>query len=129
MTRINVGIDPKILTTAHLNAEAREIKRVPNMVKSGRAKLQGIPSQFTLGTGHVKFFYSRLGYLLKRYRKVRDECKARGYNVQDYESVWDGVPKELMNDYEPTDSDRKIVMERLVSKDRYYSKYTDQLVS
>lgn len=27
--------------------------------------------------------------------------------------AWDGIPEELMNDYEPTDEDRKIVRARI----------------
>lgn len=123
MTRINCGIDPKLLTRQHIIAESREIKRIPNTIVSGKAIVKDIPPQFTLGTGHVRFFYNKLGYLLSRYRQVRDECKARGYNITDYESAWNGVPSELMNDYTPTDRDRKIVIERLISKDRYYSRY------
>jgi deoxyribonuclease (pyrimidine dimer) len=120
MTRINVGINPRILTQPHLIAEHREIKRVPNTIKSGKAKIEGIPSQFTLGTGHVKWSYDKQLFLLKRYRDIRDECLRRGYKVTNYESAWDGVPKELMNDYSPTERDKAIVMERLVSKDRVY---------
>jgi hypothetical protein len=33
MTRINVGVDPAELSTRHLIAELREIKRIPNLVK------------------------------------------------------------------------------------------------
>lgn len=56
MTRINVGIPPKDLNTKHLIAEHREIKRVPNLIKKGRLKSSNIPSNFTLGAGHIKFF-------------------------------------------------------------------------
>lgn len=113
MTRINVGINPQTLTTKHLIAEHREIKRIPNTVKSGKAVIKDIPDTFRLGAGHVKFFYTRLGYLLRRYKKVYAECNRRGFNVQDYSSAWDGVPIELMGDYEPTDEDRRIVQKRI----------------
>ena len=36
MTRINSGVKVVELTDPHLLAEAREIKRVPNVIKSGR---------------------------------------------------------------------------------------------
>lgn len=120
MTRINCGIDPRVLTTQHLNAEAREIKRVPNQVKSGKLHVNNIPDRFTLNTGHVKFFVNKLAYLKSRYQEIRQEQIRRGFNVQDFTSAWDGVPQELMQDYTPTDRDRAIVMERLVSKDSYY---------
>jgi deoxyribonuclease (pyrimidine dimer) len=70
MTRINAGIRPAELVDQHLLAELREIKRIPNVVKQGKAKLDGIPERFSLGTGHVRFFYNKLGYLLRRYRSL-----------------------------------------------------------
>lgn len=98
-----------------LLAEAREIKRIPNQVKSGRVKVKHVP-QFKLGTGHVHFFTDRLGYLLKRYQEVYQECLRRGFKVQDYSSAWDGVPTELMNDYEPTVRDLQIVKNRIIER-------------
>ena len=116
MTRINCGISPSELTNKHLIAEHREIKRVPNTIKSGKAIIKDIPETFRLGAGHVKFFYTRLGYLLTRYKSIYAECKARGFNVQDYSNAWDGVPENLMGDYTPSQRDRKIVQARIVSK-------------
>lgn len=120
MTRINLGISPAILTGAHLLAEHREMKRIPNMVREGKIGVNNIPDTFRLGTGHVKFFVNKLGYLLDRYNEVYNECLKRGYKVQNYSSAWQGVPKDLMGRYEPTDRDREIVMERLISKDKAY---------
>lgn len=120
MTRINIGIDPQILTNKHLIAEHREIKRIPNTVRTGKAKLEGIPDAFTLGTGHVKFFYNKLGHLLERYREIHAECLKRGYNVQDYSGAWQGIPTHLMGAYQPTQRDRELIMQRLISKDSVY---------
>ena len=61
MTRVNTGISPFELPTKLLLAELREIKRIPNLVKSGKFSLIGQPPEFTLGKGHVKFFYDKLG--------------------------------------------------------------------
>jgi hypothetical protein len=116
MTRINVGILPEELPNQLLIAEHREIKRIPNVVKSGRFSLARQPKAFTLGTGHVSFFYSRLLFLKNRYLSIRDECLRRGFNIQDYSSAWDEVPQDLMGDYEPTHQDRIIVLERISSK-------------
>jgi hypothetical protein len=112
MTRINLGYPVAKLTTKHLIAEHREIKRIPNQVKSGKVKVKHIDT-FRLGTGHVHFFTDRLGYLLKRYQEVYNECLRRGFKVQDYSSAWIGVPQSLMNDYQPTIEDRKIIEERI----------------
>jgi len=113
MTRINVGVPPKQLTDKHLMAEHRELKRIPNVVSRGRYNLKTAPKEFTLGKGHVSFFYTRLGYLKKRYIELYDECKARGFNVQSYLSSWEGVPAHLMGDYTPTAKDIAIITERI----------------
>lgn len=116
VTRINVGIHPKELPDKLLLAEHREIKRIPNVIKSGRYSMAGIPAKFTLGKGHVKFFYSRLLFLRNRYVSLYKECIARSFNVQDYSSAWEGVPPELYLDYQSSEDDRQIVVERIESK-------------
>ena len=116
MTRINVGIPPAELTDKHLLAEHREIKRIPNCVAKGKYNMDGIPDRFKLGKGHVKFFYDKLYYLLMRYTRLYAECKNRGFNVQCYVEAWRNLPKELMNNYQPTYMDRKIVQERINEK-------------
>lgn len=84
MTRINAGIPVEELSDRHLLAEHREIKRIPNMIASGRAKLENIPEKFTLGKGHVKFFYNKLLYLKERYKQLYRESKKRGFNVTNF---------------------------------------------
>jgi deoxyribonuclease (pyrimidine dimer) len=113
MTRINVGILPKELSNKHLIAEHREIKRIPNCITKGKYNMDGQPSRFKLGTGHVKFFYDKLSYLKDRYEMLNTECVRRGFNVQNYIGAWDNIPKELMGDYQPTEEDRKIVQQRI----------------
>lgn len=116
MTRINIGISPKQLTNKHLIAEHREIKRIPNCIAKGRYKLENIPNEFKLGTGHVKFFYNKLLYLRNRYIKLYQECITRGFKVQNYVSAWDNVPSSLMNDYIVKDKDRKLIEIRIKEK-------------
>jgi deoxyribonuclease (pyrimidine dimer) len=116
MTRINVGMLPMELTRQHLIAEHREIKRIPNLIKRGRLLPGNIPTKFTLNKGHVKFFYDKQLYLLKRYQSIYYECKKRGYNVTDFSNAWNNIPDELMNDYNPTNEDRQIIIERINEK-------------
>lgn len=111
-----VGYPVKDLTTKHLIAEHREIKRIPNTIVSGKAIVKDIPETFRLGAGHVKFFYDKLGYLLNRYRELYAECLRRGFNVQDYSGAWDEVPSHLMGDYTPTESDKALIQELIRSK-------------
>lgn len=116
MTRINVGIPPKELTNKHLLAEHRELKRIPNVVSKGKCNLKNIPAKFSLGKGHVSFFYDKLSYLKDRYIELYNECIARGFNIQNYLSAWDSVPIELMKGYNPTDNDAQIIRERIAEK-------------
>ena len=113
MTRINVGIPPAELVNQHLIAEHREIKRIPNCIVKGKYNMDGIPDRFKLGTGHVKFFYNKLLYLKSRYIKLYEECINRGFNVQNYIEAWNGIPKELMNDYNVRANDIRIIRERI----------------
>lgn len=116
MTRINCGIPPVVLTDKHLLAEHREIKRIPNVIKRGRYSMKDKPNEFTLGKGHVKFFYDKQLYLYERYQELFLECKKRGFNVTDYSSAWDEMYPDLWNNYTPTIKDKKIVIDRIASK-------------
>lgn len=113
MTRINVGISPKELPTKLLLAEHRELKRIPNMVRDNRVNMSGIPTRFTLGTGHVKFFYNKLGYLKTRYHELYNECLDRGCNVQYYGDAFVDISLDLMSEYEVSVEDRQLLIERI----------------
>lgn len=116
MTRINVGIMPSELNNRHLLAEHREIKRIPNAIAKGKYNLDNIPSKFKLGTGHVKFFYNKLGYLHHRYIDLYEECIKRGFNVSNYNDSFNNIPMELYNEYIPTKYDRQIVLDRIAER-------------
>ena len=116
MTRINVGILPKELSNKHLIAEHREIKRIPNCIAKGKYNMDGIPDKFKLGTGHVKFFYDKLLYLKLRYERLYNECRKRGFNVQNYINAWNNIPDKLMGNYFPNSKDVEIVKQRINEK-------------
>lgn len=111
MTRINV-VPVEELCNVHLFAEHRELTRIPNTIVNGKAILDGkYPKEYTLGTGHVKFFYPRLKYLHKRYQMLHNELCNRGYRVT---YIWpENVPERLYNDYEPTEEALTINRERI----------------
>lgn len=82
MTRVNC-IPVRQLARQHLVAEYRELPRVFALAQA--AYLRGedpldFPRTYRLGTGHVKFFYSRIGYLVRRQRQLIAEMRRRGYN-------------------------------------------------
>lgn len=112
MTRINAGIEVVELCDAHLLAEHRELPRIPNTIKSGKAKIDLEPLKFSLGSGHVKFFYPRLKYLKNRYMSIYTECLKRGFNVQDYTNSFDGIDFNLFGDWNDKRA-RKILVPRI----------------
>lgn len=111
MTRINASIKPQELPTKLLLAELREIKRIPNIIH--KAKIDNLPNKFKLGTGHVKFFYDKGKYTLKRYHQLRNEAIKRNCNVQDFSNAWNNYPKELMNDWIPENWVRDLLIKRI----------------
>lgn len=82
MTRINGNIKPAHLLDKHLFAEYREIIRIPNAVYKNLEKnsTRKLTESFTLGNGHVLYYYKRLKFLHKRFLSILDELKFRGYN-------------------------------------------------
>lgn len=116
MTRINVGISPEELPNQLLLAEHRELKRIPNCIKSGRFNLSNIPEKFTLGTGHVSFFYNKLKYLQTRYSKIYSECLKRNLNVTDFSDSFSGINEYFLGDYVETERDRNLLLQRFQEK-------------
>lgn len=112
MTRINAGVNVKALSDEHLLAEHRGLVRIPNAVSSGKAKLNDIPQAFTLGQGHVKFFYNKLGYLKSRYTKIHAECLSRGFCVQDFSASFSKVK---LGKWSPSSKDTSLVISRICS--------------
>lgn len=126
MTRINAGIPVSKLTDQHLLAEHREITRIPNVIK-GKPITNTIPKYFKLGTGHVIFFYDKVGYLYNRYMTLYQECIKRGFNVDNKESAFDG--HNLTINWESDNDCYNILVERISNRindsnqiPRYYGK-------
>lgn len=120
MTRINSNLDPRVLKRAHLLAELREITMVPASLKrslktkSEKEVLNSIPKQFTLNTGHVKFFYNKLGFLKNRFYRLADEMNRRGYNADRTRDIaFDGFSDIWYNDWESNLEADEIVRERI----------------
>ena len=111
MTRINC-IPVQELVDKHLLAEYRELPRVFGLARLP-APSEVFPTEYTLGTGHVKFFYNKLEYLRKRYEELYQECLNRDFKVTYYGGAWDNIPNYLMNDYKPTKKDEILIRERI----------------
>ncbi len=129
MTRINL-VPPSSLHYKHLVAEYREISRVYALAKSWaeRGKDTKIPPEYTLGKGHVAFFYDKLGFIRDRYQQLIDEMRRRGYTVN-YPQLPDGLPKNLFGPYAPTEEAIRINRQRIdESLERMQSGETDEEV-
>lgn len=128
MTRINV-VPVEELCDQHLFAEFRELTRIPNTIKSGKAKvdINTIPKEYVLGAGHVKFFYNKLAWLQNRYEQLFFECIRRNINVT---YIWPddliSTHKHLFNNYVVTDYalqiNRDRITERMPVKPRFSNK-------
>lgn len=120
MTRINI-IPVEALTGQHLVAEYRELPRVFALAHkaslSSKPFANRQPKEYTLGTGHVLFFYDKLLFLANRHKQLVNEMLARGYKptLQDcLMQQWQGVmPIGYWQDYEPTNEAIKINIERI----------------
>ena len=122
MTRINL-VAPDELSDQHLVAEYREIfmigSALQRSLKSSSLKeiKEKVPKEFTLNTGHVRFFYDKGKYLHKRYLELISEMKYRGMKpdikrkFKTYQ--W---PQDFYNDWKPKANDIKIIRERLDQK-------------
>jgi hypothetical protein len=105
MTRINV-VHPRMLSDKHLGAEYRELPRVFGLVRRAqeRGETPVATDRYILGPGHVRFFYTRLGFILDRYQALCHECRARGRKVS-FSYPGDlvvGIHPGWFGDWEPT---------------------------
>ena len=116
MTRINC-IPVKELTDRHLLAEYRELPRIFNLAK---IKVDA-PASYVLGTGHMKFFYDKLEYLVKRQIEIVKELNKRGVRTtfkaqglrNHHEKNGGKCPALLWNDWKPTKKAMMINRQRI----------------
>lgn len=123
MTRINL-VPPQALTSKHLVAEYRELPRVFNLVrrhvKADRTPYDlRLPETFTLGTGHVRFFYDKLQWVLDRHTSLNREMSERSYvhNLAFPSSVIADIPDAWKQNYIPSPTAVDSSWQRLAEKD------------
>ena len=121
MTRINV-VPVQELSRLHLQGEYKEITRVFALsrkaqfdVMKGKRKL---PLEYTLGTGHVLFFYDKLLFICNRYEELCQEMKLRGYNPNQIprDSLMDKISPMMYNDYQVTEEALRINRKRILER-------------
>lgn len=119
MTRINL-VDPSELSRSHLVSEYREIVRVFALARKQQYNMHRVkqPSEYTLGTGHVLFFYDKLGFISERYDALCNEMINRGYNCNRVpkEELHKGIEKFMFFGYKPTVKAVEISKQRLTER-------------
>ena len=127
MTRINSNIPVKKLSDEHLLAEHREIKRLPSCLRKAIQckSINKIPNQFTLGTGHVKFFLDKQKFIYNRYKEIYQELLNRGFNIEDYSNNWkEFINTKYFNDYVPTIEEYNLLKQRIIERIQKSNKKT-----
>lgn len=115
-------VDPKELSRLHLVAEYKEITRIPGNLKawlnrkSKAPDFSEIPADYVLGTGHVKFFFTRMKFLEKRFESLVQEMLNRGYNPSYRDSSIFKAEDRFYNDYTPTENAIAINRQRIAER-------------
>lgn len=91
-------------------------KAVPSYIR--RSTNSSVVSLYTMGAGHVRFFYNKGEYLRKRTESLYNECISRGFGVKLRQYDISAHQEGGCQDWEPTSYDVDINTERLVSKIR-----------
>ena len=113
MVRINL-IHPRKLSDQHLIAEYNEILMLLGYVKK-YPKLGEIPSEYTLGKGHILFFKNKLKYLKKRHEMIKKEMKKRRFKTEKTIRL-SNFSQKLVNDWKPSSKDKSIIKKRLIDR-------------
>lgn len=119
MTRINC-IAPQDLSGPHLVAEYRELPRIFALVRAAIKRGEKPddprnPKAYTLGKGHVRFFYPHLGFLIKRQQALIDEMLRRNYqpSYQSTAHLMQNIPVAWCKDWQPDETAIRINIERI----------------
>lgn len=120
MTRINVTAVSD-LADQHLLAEYRELPMVAGSLRRSLKSKNGIKNRqqtYTLGAGHVTYFYDKGLFLYKRYQEILKEFKVRGFTADPNREIDFDTFKNngLFNDWTPTEKDLKVLIPRLNEK-------------
>lgn len=114
----------------HLQGELKEITRVFGLARKAQFDIikgkRKLPQEYTMGTGHVLFFYNKLKFIADRYESLVFEMQGsfgsyephsqrRGYkpNPISRKDLLDKIDTRLYNDYVPTQEAIAINRERI----------------
>jgi len=125
--RINC-IPVEYLADQHLRAEWVEMLMLPAYLNRSIASKSGFrlydKIEYTLNTGHARFFYDKLKYVDDRYKAIEIEMNNRGFKTNPTLNL-SKFPKTLFNDWEPTREDKinnlNRILTRIQEKPQWYS--------
>lgn len=121
MTRINC-VPVEELSRQHLVAEYRELPRVFSLARKAAERKDIKPIEhYTLGKGHVLFFYTRLAYLARRHAELVREMQRRGYKPAFTTPLTEShadIPAELWGDWTPTEEALAVNRQRIAERQR-----------
>jgi deoxyribonuclease (pyrimidine dimer) len=132
MTRINANIKFKYLSDQLLRNELGEITRILTSVEQriiNEKHFNDVPKDFTLNTGHMKFFYNKCAFIIDRYIRLRIEYLNRTgnrYSPQHYEETIrrytfiDLKKPELCNLWDATEHDNTLIKKRILERSKAY---------
>lgn len=120
MTRINV-VPVEELVGPHLVAEYRELPRIFALAHAANVKAlnwrKRQPETYTLGHGHVLFFYNKLSWLAVRHKQLVAEMQRRGYEPKFVDCLakqWRSkIPSEYWKYYDVTEAAKALNRERI----------------
>jgi deoxyribonuclease (pyrimidine dimer) len=95
MTRINL-VPPEELCDQMLRAEIRELPRVFPLAEkfwTNGGQMHELPKEYSLGKGHVRFFYAHYHFLYSRFYDLLHEAHSRGFQQVYAQQVELGVSK------------------------------------
>lgn len=120
MTRINC-IPPEELCRQHLVAEYRELPRVVALAERawaarGEAALRDAPLNYTLGAGHVRFFYAKQAWAAERFAALVAEMQRRGYRTAHCALPACNVPAHWRGAWIPTPADQALNRARIAER-------------
>lgn len=120
----------KLLLNA-LGEEPRILNSVLKRIEKG-ITFDDIPEHFTLGTGHLRYFFNRCKWIYKHYLELRSEYYNR-FNkhyskdhlrmvTERYQKIFDLKPY-LCNDWLVTKEAEEMVLERMLDRSKGYDKH------
>ncbi|PIZ51623.1 hypothetical protein COY27_02820 [Candidatus Woesearchaeota archaeon CG_4_10_14_0_2_um_filter_33_13] len=124
MVRVNL-VNPKKLADQHLIAEYDEILMLVAYIKR-YPEVDGIPEEYCLGEGHMRFFKNKLDYLKKRHELIKKEMKKRNFQVNKTVDL-QGFNEKNKGNWIAKKEDLNLIKKRIITKLRlkptYYRHY------